>query len=435
MRLGPAPQIAFVGAGGKSKALFLLARQFTRPVLVTTSTHLSVQQTLMGDQHLIVGTPGEVDQLDAASLPAVTVVTNVINEEERAIGLSPEALAALSAFARWHEMPLLIEADGARQRTLKAPAEHEPAIPPFVDTVVVAAGLSALGKPLDEKFVHRPERFADLAGMQIGQEINPGHVIAVLLHLLGGQKNIPSTARRVVLLNQADTAELEGAARRISETLLAGFDAVLVAALERIPEVRAVYEPIAGILLAAGGSQRLGDPKALLDWKGRPFVRQVAETALAARLSPLVVVTGADAERVEAALSGLAVRFVRNTSWREGQSTSVKAGLSALPSKIGAALFLMVDQPQLPAALIETLRAEHAGGLAPIVAPMVDGNRSNPVLFDRATFADFAQLQGDVGGRGIFSKHPVTWLPWLDPSLAIDVDTPDDYNRLLRQAG
>jgi molybdenum cofactor cytidylyltransferase len=109
--------------------------------------------------------------------------------------------------------------------------------------------------------------------------------------------------------------------------------------------------------------------------------------------------------------------------------------LKALPRNVGSALFMVVDQPQLPVMLIEALVAAHASSLAPITAPMVDDHRANPVLFDRSTFTDFAELEGDVGGRAIFSRHKVSWLPWLDSSLAIDVDTPEDYSRLLNQAG
>jgi molybdenum cofactor cytidylyltransferase len=92
---------------------------------------------------------------------------------------------------------------------------------------------------------------------------------------------------------------------------------------------------------------------------------------------------------------------------------------------------LLVDQPQIPADLLRALVDTHASSLAPIVAPMVDGRRGNPVLFDRVTFPDFAGIEGDVGGRAVFSKHPVAWLPWLDASAALDVDTPADYQRLL----
>jgi molybdenum cofactor cytidylyltransferase len=134
-------------------------------------------------------------------------------------------------------------------------------------------------------------------------------------------------------------------------------------------------------------------------------------------------------------LGDLPVTVVRNADWQQGQSSSVKAGLAALPEQVGAAVFMVVDQPQLPAALIEALVAEHARSLAPIVATQVDGNRSNPVLFDRDTFQGFASIEGDTGGRALFARHRVSWVQWLDSSLAIDVDTLEDYNRLLNYGG
>ena len=191
-------------------------------------------------------------------------------------------------------------------------------------------------------------------------------------------------------------------------------------------------ERVAGIVLAGGGSSRLGQPKQLLDWKGTPFVRQVVETALAAQLSPVIVVTGAAAAAVSAALDGLEVHIVHNPDWAAGQSSSVKAGLAAVPAAASAAIFMAVDQPQLPVRLLDSLKEQHAFNQPPIVATLVDGRRSMPVLFDRSTFADFETLQGDMGGRALFSTHQVTWFPWLDSSMAIDVDTPEDYARLLR---
>ncbi len=435
LRLGDAPQVAFVGAGGKSASVFALARQFDRPVLVTTSTHFAVEQLKLADHQQVVNRASDLEKLSAGSLPAVTVITGSETSEGRVSGPDQSSLATLSGFARSHSLPLLIEADGARRRALKAPAAHEPAIPPFVDAVIVVAGLSALGQPLSEEWVHRPERFAALSEIKIGDVISLDAIGKVLLHPEGGLKNIPAKSLRIVLLNQAETPKLEGAARGLAQNLLAAFDSVWVGALQHSPDLTAVIEPVAGILLAAGDSQRLGKSKQLLEWKGKPFVRQVAETALAAGLEPLLVITGADAIATEAALAGLPLWVVRNPDWRDGQSSSVKVGLAGLPNRVGAVLFLVVDQPQLPVALIEALRAEHASSLAPIVAPMVDGHRSNPVLFDCSTLTDFVVLQGDVGGRAIFSRHRVTWLPWLDASLAIDVDTPEDYAKLLRQAG
>ncbi|OGO71401.1 MAG: hypothetical protein A2Z49_08055, partial [Chloroflexi bacterium RBG_19FT_COMBO_56_12] len=177
--------------------------------------------------------------------------------------------------------------------------------------------------------------------------------------------------------------------------------------------------------------------KQLLDWQGKPFVRQVAETALQAGLSPVIVVVGAYAEEVSKAVEDLPVHLVRNSSWEQGHATSVICGIHSLPEKTGAAVFLLCDQPQVPLRLVRSLIEMHQRTLMAIVAPLVDGQRGNPVLFDRDTFGDFAHLSLEQGGRTLFSRFPVQWLPWHDPNLLLDVDTQEDYHRLVEhyQAG
>jgi len=206
---------------------------------------------------------------------------------------------------------------------------------------------------------------------------------------------------------------------------------VLIADLEA-ETVFAAHEPVAGIVLAAGGSSSLGRPKALLDWRGAPFVRKVASTALAGGLNPVIVVTGADAQEVLPALQGLPVNHVFNEAWQSGQASSIRAGLTRVSESVGAAVFLLADQPQIGADVLRALVDTHATGLQPIVAPLVMmEQRANPVLFDRMTFPDLLQLEGDVGGRQVFSKHPVEYMPWHDDRLLLDVDTEEDYRRLI----
>ena len=118
-------------------------------------------------------------------------------------------------FTDERRIPLFIEADGSRQKPLKAPAGHEPAIPGFVHQVLVVAGLSALGKPLTTDWVHRPERFAAITGLEPGDEITPNTLAQLLLHPQGGLKNIPPGARVTALLNQADNQELRDIARKL----------------------------------------------------------------------------------------------------------------------------------------------------------------------------------------------------------------------------
>ncbi|HEY4723354.1 MAG TPA: NTP transferase domain-containing protein, partial [Anaerolineae bacterium] len=286
-----------------------------------------------------------------------------------------------------------------------------------------------LGRALNDDTVHRPERYSKLAGLAIGQPITPEAVTRVLCDPLGGLKNIPPHARRVALLNQADTPESQAQAQIIARQLLPTYQAVIIAAL-KYKNIFAVHEPVAGVILAAGASARMGQPKPLLLWRGEPFIRQIARTALAAGLSPVVIVAGAHTAEIRVAVAGLPVMLIHNADWAAGQSTSVKSGLQALPAETGSAIYLLADQPQIPIELISSLIEQHAQSLAPIVAPQIDGRRGNPVLFDRSTFNDLRLLNGEAGGRALFARYPITYLPWQAASILLDVDTPEDYARL-----
>jgi molybdenum cofactor cytidylyltransferase len=437
-RLSSTVCLALVGSGGKSTALFQIGRNLRddqkplnqgarqQPVILTATTHLQINQVRLADSHWTVTEPSDLAGLDE-DLHGMMLVTGPV-DGDRTTGLNDEALAQLRAICEEHALPMLIEADGSRQHPLKAPADHEPAIPNFIETVVVVAGLSGLGKPLTGQFVHRPEIFAKLSGLAAGETITLEALRRVLTAPAGGLKNIPIQARRLALLNQADTPELLSIGGKLAADLLGTFDAVSVGALEG-PGVQ-TFERCAGIILAAGEGKRFGKSKQLLDYRGEPFVRVVAKTALAQGLAPVVVVTGANAPAVEAALEGLPIRIARNNEWQKGQSGSIQAGLRRLPGQTGAAIFLLADQPQIQPTLIQALVDEHTRSMAAILAPLVAGQRANPVLFDQLTFPDLMALSGDVGGRGIFSKYQLAYLPWHDESLLMDVDTPEDLERL-----
>jgi molybdenum cofactor cytidylyltransferase len=431
LRVDSSPCIAFVGAGGKTTAMFQLARQLPSPVIVTATSHLGIWQAKLADQHIITETPRPLEELEHG-LTGVVLVTGAA-EGDRLKPINSQLANWLKQFCRYHSIPLLIEADGSREKPVKAWAEHEPPIPAFVDLVVQVLGLTGVGKTLAAEYVHRPELFSKLSGLTHGNAVTPEALVRVLIHPKGGLKNIPVGARRVVLLNQADTQELQSAGQGLAQSLLPAYDSAIISSLKQ-EKIFAVHEQVAGIVLAAGGSTRFGKPKQLLDWKGQPFVRAVARTALEAGLSPVLVITGAHAEQAEAAVRDLNVIVIRNEAWESGQGRSIAAGVRALAAAltaVGAAVFLLTDQPQVTTSILRALAEKHAEGLYPILAPMVMDRRANPVLFDRATFADLAQLEGDVGGRAIFHKHRVEYLPWHDDRLLLDVDTPEMYQRLL----
>ena len=429
LRVGSAPRIAFVGAGGKTTSIFRLARQLPAPVLVSTSTHLAEYEKNYADKHICL-LPGQPPP-QLSDIEGVTLVTGPSTDSGKLTSPDIDNLNALMHLAQVGQFPFLLEADGARKLSLKAYAPHEPVLLPGLDHVLVVAGLSVLGTSLDERTVFRPEIFARLADLPIGGTILPEHILRLLTHP-EGMLNIGSAIKhQMVLLNQADTTSLQAVAGGMAETLLADYSGVIVAEMQS-DKVYTKYERTAAIVLAAGGASRMhGKAKMVLPWRGKPLVRHVVDAAWQGGIRKIIVVTGAFAAEVAEALEGAPIEFVHNPHWSDGQSSSIKAGLQSLPLGIGAALFMLADQPGTPASLIRKLLEYHAHSLAPIIAPEIDGQRGNPVLFDQVTFDKFDSLTGDAGGRVLMKDFPVSRIPWFDPLAAFDVDTPEAYQNLL----
>jgi len=198
------------------------------------------------------------------------------------------------------------------------------------------------------------------------------------------------------------------------------------------PQPRAAPQPdgrrIAAIVLAAGRSTRMGGPNKLLaQINGKPLVRIAAEEALASRADPVIVVTGHDRERVEKALAGLSVRLVHNPDFADGLSTSLKAGLAAVPPQADGAVICLGDMPQVRAAMIDRLIAafDPARG-ALIVIPTIEGKRGNPVVWSRRFFPELVALEGDVGARRVIGTYgeAVAEVP-ADGAAFVDIDTPE----------
>jgi molybdenum cofactor cytidylyltransferase len=186
---------------------------------------------------------------------------------------------------------------------------------------------------------------------------------------------------------------------------------------------------IAAVILAAGRSTRMGGPNKLLaEIGGRPLVRIAAEEALASRAKPVVVVTGHQHDKVEAALAGLQVQIVHNPDFADGLSTSVRTGLAAIPEQADGAIVCLGDMPQVRAALIDRLISvfdPERGAL--VVIPTIAGNRGNPVVWARRFFPELMTLEGDVGARHLIGRYAeaVTEVPLTDTAALIDVDTPE----------
>lgn len=192
-----------------------------------------------------------------------------------------------------------------------------------------------------------------------------------------------------------------------------------------------VKTKVAGILLAAGASRRMGSANKLLaPIDGKPLVRHAAEALVAASLSPVIIVIGYEADKVAAALDGLPVQLVFNSNHASGQGSSVGAAISALGDDISDVLIGLGDMPLVSCAVIDMLIHAHInndGHVRSITLPTVVGRRGNPVLWGKAFFPELAALTGDLGGRQLLNDHLAAQnLVACDHSSVLrDVDTAD----------
>ena len=387
-------------------------------------------------------------------------------------GLPPTVVDALAARAHDLGISLIaVEGDGSRRRPVKAPAPHEPVIPDCTTHLVPIVGLDALGLPLAEPYVHRPERMrALLQEADASTRLTPRMIARLLVEPYARGENEeeraeriphrralpPPDARLIPLLNKAESAPRLAAARQIAQRLSRQNQPTLIGAVgmesraanagktgtegtpRPVTAIRERWGATSAIVLAAGASQRMGQPKQLLRWQGEPLVTRAARSALQSGASEAIVITGAVSEQVEAALeplrrdAGGRLRLVFNPRWQDGQAWSVRAAVDALPAACEAAMFLPVDQPRLPAALLRRLWQTWRGGSDLAAVAVAGAIRGAPAVFDRRYFELLKRLQGDRGGGALLLQQATGVTAIETPSHWLaDVDTPEDWQTAL----
>jgi molybdenum cofactor cytidylyltransferase len=190
------------------------------------------------------------------------------------------------------------------------------------------------------------------------------------------------------------------------------------------------------ILLAAGASRRMGRPKQLLPvGGGKALLRQVAEQAVAAPVSPVLVVLGSQAPEIAPSLDGLALQIVTHDRWTEGMGSSVRAAMRALEGEASAPAALIIalaDQPDCTAKHLTLLIESWRNTGRSIVASIAGGELQPPVLFAAEWFPRLRELAGDTGARQLLREHAAA-VATVPLSTAADLDTPADYDEYLRR--
>ena len=234
--------VCCVGAGGKKSTLYRLAARHPGRVGITATAHIEYFPRPWAAACVIAEPPELVPQVSAlAARERVVAFARPCNLPGRHLGVSLAELAAIRAACGFDLC--VVKADGARNRILKAPAPHEPALPLAPDTIITCCSVRAIGQSLNEKLAHRPALIAALTGLDLEATVEPEHLGRLLANPEGALRGVGS-ARVVPLINMVDDAELERLAVRVAETALAltdRFEYVVLAAMRNSePIVRVV---------------------------------------------------------------------------------------------------------------------------------------------------------------------------------------------------
>ena len=208
------PVVSAAGAGGKTTLIFRIAKEIKGAAIVTTTTKVGSKQILAADRQTTC------DEFSGQNSSGVIWVSPSHEPHNgKIIGCTPREFGKLAAECGKYHLPLINEADGAARRHIKAPAAHEPVIPPETNVCFYLAGLDVQGKPVNEENIHRPELFCEITGARMDGAITADHIIKLFNHPEGGLKNMPPSALRVAYLTHADTDERIAAGMYIAENL------------------------------------------------------------------------------------------------------------------------------------------------------------------------------------------------------------------------
>jgi molybdenum cofactor cytidylyltransferase len=241
LRIERGDVVSFVGGGGKTTSMFRLARELGANgfrVVTATTTRIAEDQIQLSPAYI---TPEELATLGSClDQFGQCLLAGQPDGKGSVLNIPVETIAGLKS--RDDIDCILIESDGSKSRPFKAPAAHEPVVLGITTILVPVAGMNCLGKSLDDRFVHRPEIVASLAGCSLGVPVSPEIIARVLSHSEGGAKGLPPGARLVPLLNKVDTCDIK-TVRETARSLMrrSNVDSVMIGSVDRDPPIREIW--------------------------------------------------------------------------------------------------------------------------------------------------------------------------------------------------
>lgn len=436
--------VSFFGAGGKTTLLLRLAAELIsakQKVLLTTTTKIYQP----GDLPLLFASTSEqaLKILQKHfSTNNIAVLGKGLTEDHKVEGVEIEVIDALKKAL---PLSILVEADGAKGKSLKGYETHEPVIPASSDLVGAVIGADAIGAELSAKIVHRLDSYIEALNGLKGRQISVDLIARTYLYMSQlGLEQAPQ-AKQVFILNKADCLTKS----RTLSLFLQGlnFDKnqpsklLVTSAIANDPvKVVANYgvdKPtfkVSAVILAAGTSSRMGRDKLALPLAGKTILVHTLENIRQAGVEDILVVVKPD-HQLEKSLAEFNCRIIVNDHYRNGMSSSIKAGLEALDSCTQAVIFALGDQPAVSPAFYRFMLDHYWKSLKLITCPVYRGRRGNPTIFDRRTWPALMNISGDKGGRelfSIFTEEDIDYVETENIEVITDIDTPEDYHQALK---
>lgn len=433
--------VSLIGAGGKTSLLVGLGYELAEAgwrVLATTTLSMSAHQLELMPRAMPLSAGADAIS-DALTHDKFVYLYGTI---ERGIvkGLHPDDIPAL--LDALDSDVLLVEADSADAKPLKAPLTGEPVIPSETTLILQVASLAALSATMDERGVYNARAMIDRYGFAEGTRIKSPWVALVLRDEQLGLQGVPPEPRLVTFLNQTPSRGYErGRARLIAKLALRNnrISAVALGSIRGVEPVHELQRPVGAVVLAAGMSTRMGQSKMMLPWaEGRTIIEHIVDQLAKSRLDHIVVVTGHQAREVKTLLKPLDVEVVHNKSYKTGEMlSSLKVGLSAMPESVAASLVVLGDQPRLQPRVVYQVLTAYAQGKSDLIVPSYQMQRGHPILIGRRYWPEIHNIPQEGSLRDLMHAHAqrISYVEVDTDSILRDVDTPQDYEQERWRAG
>ncbi len=437
---------AFYGGGGKTSLIYTLAGELSsqgKKVLITTTTKIFPYT----DLKTVFIEDNRVDEknIDLHFKEGKPIVTGQrLLNDGKIEGFNIKTIANLKASNNYY---ILVEADGAKGKSMKGHAEYEPVLPDCADLIIPVVGADIIGASIAEKNLHRVNIFRKTICRGYGTEFVDEQLTAcAYAYMIKLGSVMAPRARIKAVLNKSDLLPTPLTAANIATFMFNEHkipELLVTAARDNYP-VHLYFKKnslnrlvkISAVILAAGKSERMGRDKLLMPYCNHTILGETVKQLLATDIDEIILVTK-PGEQWRSFADSNRIKIAVNHRYQLGQASSLITGLNAVDYCSQGVLFVLGDQPAITTPVYNLLLNTYIKNFNKVTMPVYNGKRGNPVLFDRSLWPELIKLEGDYGGRNVIkglSTENLDFVECKDQAVILDIDTPEDYDNLTNKA-